>query len=159
MLEHIIKACELDQTVCKQEFRLFRLTQGCRLLYIHLCKCKSSFQADSVYVSLNMSVWWLIMDNHLSDNRHFKVLFFVPCYKPNACISTAWSVFVLFFFSPFADWQQATVQLFGLVSGQQWRRVKNGRRRKMMCSPWILQHNKVSVTHRWRGLIHDWSRM
>lgn len=72
--------------LCKQEFRLFSQTKGCRQPYIRMCKCKcKSCQVPPVCLSANMSVWWLIMDNHPSDNWHFKVLLFVPCNEPNAC--------------------------------------------------------------------------
>lgn len=101
-------------------------------------------------VSANMSVRWLIMDNNLSDNLHFKVLFFF-ChgYEPNMYIS-AWRVF--FFLS-----------ICGLAAGHNavrrprlWTAVNHGgRRRKMTRSLWALQHYKVSMTHQSRHWIHD----
>lgn len=97
---------------------LFTLTERCRLLQIHLSKCISSFQADPACVSANMSAWWLLMDNDLTDNLHFKVLLLHRGYEPN--IYLLLKVVFPSFLSPFGFWQQATMERFGLICGQQW---------------------------------------
>lgn len=129
---------------------LFTLTERCRLLQIHLSKCKSSFQADPACVNANMSAWWLLMDNDLTDNLHFKVLLFRRGYEPNVYL------LLKVVFPPFLE------SICVLAAGHNgaiwphlWTAVNHGRRRKITCWPWGLLHNKVSVSHRPRGRIHD----
>lgn len=67
-----------------------------------------------------MSAWWLLMDNDLTDNPHFKVLLLRRGYEPNIRYICCSKEFFPSFLSPFVFWQQATMERFGLICGQQW---------------------------------------